>query len=140
MCEGEFIVKHSTSSVDTAAWYVYITVYNNCQLIKHVFFAIYICMSICSIWIILVDSEFEKYDIKIYFFSFYQAREFWRLLSWPNQNHALQLLDALCAAALHYADLIHQRLADSGYYDIVGTWRWTWHPFRKVSSMHETIK
>lgn len=69
ICEGERIVRHSTSSVDTAS-------------------------------------------------CFYQLREFWRLLMWPDLNTGAhfeaQLVDAACAAAVHYGDLIHQALADGG--------------------------
>lgn len=78
VCEGEKIVRHSTSSVDIAG-------------------------------------------------VIYQMREFWRLLSWPDPNTAIhfetQILDAACSTALHYSDLVHQNLIDSGYYDQQGPFR-----------------
>lgn len=85
--EGERIVRHSTSSVDTAS-------------------------------------------------VFYQMREFWRLLNWPDHHSAVhfeaQLIDAACSAAIHYGDLIHQQLADGGYYENQG-------PFRTSDEMCVTI-
>lgn len=87
ICEGERIVRHSTSSVDVAS-------------------------------------------------VFYQIREFWRLLNWPDQNTAnhfeAQLIDAACSAAIHYGDLIHQHLADGGYYEHQG-------PFRTSDEMCVTV-
>lgn len=87
ICEGDRIVRHSTSSVDTAS-------------------------------------------------SFYQLREFWRLIAWPDPNtyayFESQLIDAGCAAAMHYGDLIHQALADGGYYEHQG-------PFRTTDEMCVTV-
>ncbi|XP_055685736.1 BAI1-associated protein 3 [Lutzomyia longipalpis] len=87
ICEGERIVRHSTSSVDTAS-------------------------------------------------CFYQLREFWQLLQWPDLNTGAhfeaQLVDAACAAAVHYGDLIHQALADGGYYEQSG-------PFRTSDDMCVTV-
>lgn len=87
MCEGERIVRHSTSSVDTAS-------------------------------------------------CFYQFREFWRLLAWPEPNTAAhfeaQIIDAACSAAMHYGDLVHQALADKGYYEQTG-------PFRVSDDMCITV-
>lgn len=78
ICEGEKIVRHSTSAVDTAS-----------------------CI--------------------------YQIKEFWRLLAWPDNNtgfhYEAQLIDAAGSAALHYSDLIHQGLIDSGYYEQPGPFR-----------------
>lgn len=78
VCEGEKIVRHSTSAVDTAS-----------------------CI--------------------------YQMREFWKLLAWPDGNSGVhyeaQLVDAACSTALHYSDLVHQGLIDSGYYEHPGPYR-----------------
>lgn len=78
ICEGEKIVRHSTSAVDTAS-----------------------CI--------------------------YQIKEFWRMLAWPDANtgfhYEAQLIDAAGSAALHYSDLIHQGLIDSGYYEQQGPFR-----------------
>lgn len=78
ICEGEKIVRHSTSAVDTAS-----------------------CI--------------------------YQIKEFWRLLAWPDNNtgvhYEAQLIDAAGSAALHYSDLVHQGLIDSGYYEQHGPFR-----------------
>lgn len=87
ICEGEKIVRHSTSSIDVAS-------------------------------------------------SFYQFREFWHLLSWPDHNTAInveaQIIDAVCQAAIQYADLLHQNLVDSGYFDQQG-------PFRTSDDMCVTV-
>ncbi|CAD7082875.1 unnamed protein product [Hermetia illucens] len=87
ICEGQRIVRHSTSSVDTAS-------------------------------------------------CFYQMREFWKMLQWPDPNTAPHfealLIDAACSAAMHYSDLIHQALADSGYYEQTG-------PFRTSDDMCVTV-
>jgi len=78
ICEGEKIVRHSTSAVDTAS-----------------------CV--------------------------YQIREFWKLLAWPDLNTAVhfeaQLIDAAASTSLHYSDLVHQSLIDSGYYEQPGPFR-----------------
>ncbi|KAG6459452.1 BAI1-associated protein 3 [Manduca sexta] len=69
--EGEHLVKHSTSSVDTAA-----------------------CL--------------------------YHMRLVWRAIGGAEEGTAggsLRLLEAACATALHYADLVHGALADQGYYE-----------------------
>ncbi|XP_048487474.1 BAI1-associated protein 3 [Plutella xylostella] len=69
--EAERIVKHSTSSVDTAA-----------------------CL--------------------------YHMRLVWRAIGGADEGSAgggLRLLEAACATALHYADLVHGALADQGYYE-----------------------
>ncbi|XP_035788394.1 BAI1-associated protein 3-like isoform X4 [Anopheles albimanus] len=75
VCEGERIVRHSTSSIDTAS-------------------------------------------------CFYQIREFWKNLAWPDHSSAAHyetlIIDLVCTTANVYSDLIHQGLADggvSGYYD-----------------------
>lgn len=87
ICEGERLVRHSTSSLDIAS-------------------------------------------------CFYQLREFWRLLVWPDPETGAhfesQLIEAGCAAATHYGDLIHQALADSGYYEQTG-------PFRTTDDMCVTV-
>lgn len=57
----------------------------------------------------------------------YQMKEFWRLLAWPDKNTGLHyealLIDAVGSVALHYSDLIHQSLIDSGYYEQLGPFR-----------------
>ncbi|XP_061715227.1 BAI1-associated protein 3 [Cydia pomonella] len=71
LVEGEHIVKHSTSSVDTAA-----------------------CL--------------------------YYMRLVWRGIGSVEEGTVgggMRLLEAACATALHYADLVHGALADQGYYD-----------------------
>lgn len=66
----------------------------------------------------------------------YQMREFWKLLNWPDPKSAAnfesQLIDAVCSCAIHYADLIHQQLADGGYYEHQG-------PFRTSDDMCVTV-
>ncbi|XP_050095575.1 BAI1-associated protein 3 [Anopheles aquasalis] len=68
VCEGERIVRHSTSSIDTAS-------------------------------------------------CFYQIREFWKNLAWPDHSSAAHyetlIIDLVCTTANVYSDLIHQGLADS---------------------------
>ncbi|XP_032520325.2 BAI1-associated protein 3 [Danaus plexippus] len=69
--DGEHIVKHSTSSVDTAA-----------------------CL--------------------------YHMRMVWRAIGGAEEGTVggtVRLLEAACASALHYADLVHGALADQGYYE-----------------------
>ncbi|XP_028039029.1 BAI1-associated protein 3 [Bombyx mandarina] len=69
--EGEHLVKHSTSSVDTAA-----------------------CL--------------------------YHMRLVWRAIGGAEEGTtggSLRLLEAACATALHYTDLVHGQLADQGYYE-----------------------
>lgn len=87
LCEGDRIVRHSTSSVDTAS-------------------------------------------------CFYQLREFWRLLAWPEPvsgaHFEAQIIDAACSSAMHYGDLVHQALADKGYYEQTG-------PFRVSDDMCITV-
>uniref|UniRef100_T1GHI7 C2 domain-containing protein n=1 Tax=Megaselia scalaris TaxID=36166 RepID=T1GHI7_MEGSC len=55
---------------------------------------------------------------------------------WPDYNTAphfeAMLIDAVCSAAMHYSDLIHQALADSGYYEQSG-------PFRCSDDMCVTV-
>ncbi|XP_020709879.1 BAI1-associated protein 3 isoform X2 [Athalia rosae] len=52
---------------------------------------------------------------------FYQIKEFWKQLAWPDlpgsYNFVLKIIDAICSAATYYAELTHQKLADSGYYE-----------------------
>lgn len=66
----------------------------------------------------------------------YQMREFWKLLNWPDANTSVafesQLTDAVCSCVIHYADLIHQQLADTGYYEHQG-------PFRTSDDMCVTV-
>ncbi|XP_026828926.1 BAI1-associated protein 3 isoform X4 [Ooceraea biroi] len=52
---------------------------------------------------------------------FYQIQEFWKKLLWPDlpgsYNFVLKVIDAICSSAAYYAEITHQRLADSGYYE-----------------------
>ncbi|XP_076667027.1 BAI1 associated protein 3 isoform X1 [Andrena cerasifolii] len=52
---------------------------------------------------------------------FYQIKEFWKKLTWPDlpgsYNLVLKVVDAICSSAAYYAELTHQKLADSGYYE-----------------------
>lgn len=44
----------------------------------------------------------------------------WRAIGGAEEGTAggsLRLLEAACATALHYADLVHGALADQGYYE-----------------------
>ncbi|XP_046745944.1 BAI1-associated protein 3 isoform X1 [Diprion similis] len=54
---------------------------------------------------------------------FYQIKEFWKQLAWPDlpgsYNFVLKIIDAICSAANYYAELTHQKLAESGYYEEV---------------------
>lgn len=52
--------------------------------------------------------------------SLYHMRLVWRAIGGAEEGSAgggLRLLEAACATALHYADLVHGALADQGYYD-----------------------
>ncbi|KAI8126251.1 BAI1-associated protein 3 [Lucilia cuprina] len=87
ICEGERVVRYSSSSVDTASTLVNI-------------------------------------------------KEFWKIINWPDEETGVilesQLIDVVCATAMHYCDLIHTALADSGYYEIQG-------PFRCSDDMCVTV-
>ncbi|XP_029160484.1 BAI1-associated protein 3 isoform X4 [Nylanderia fulva] len=52
---------------------------------------------------------------------FYQIKEFWKKLAWPDlpgsYNFVLKVVDAICSSAAYYAEITHQKLADSGYYE-----------------------
>lgn len=80
LAEGERIVRHSSSSVDTAS-------------------------------------------------CFYQMRRFWCDLAWPEPlsygYFETQVIEAACATAMHYHDLIHQALADGRYYEQKGPYHTT---------------
>ncbi|XP_075979118.1 BAI1 associated protein 3 [Anticarsia gemmatalis] len=75
--EGEHLVKHSTSSVDTAACLYHMRL----------------------VWRAIGGAEERKSRGK------------------ESGGGGLRLLEAACATALHYADLVHGALADQGYYD-----------------------
>ncbi|GBP67480.1 hypothetical protein EVAR_49375_1 [Eumeta japonica] len=53
--------------------------------------------------------------------SLYHMRLVWRAIGGAEEGAlgggALRLLEAACATALHYADLVHGALADQGYYE-----------------------
>ncbi|XP_037880919.1 BAI1-associated protein 3 [Glossina fuscipes] len=87
ICEGDRVVRYSSSSVDTAS--------------------------------VLVN-----------------IREFWKNMMWPDEETGImlesQLVDVVCATAMHYCDLIHTALADSGYYEQQG-------PFRCSDDMCVTV-
>lgn len=86
-CEGDRIVRHSTSSIDVAS-------------------------------------------------CFYQFREFWNFLAWPDQLGALhfeaQIIETASSAAILYTDLIHQIIVENGYYEQTG-------PFRTSDDMCVTV-
>ncbi|KAL2736409.1 BAI1-associated protein 3 isoform X1 [Vespula maculifrons] len=52
---------------------------------------------------------------------FYQIKEFWKKLAWPDfigsYSFVLKVIDAICSPAAYYAEITHQKLAESGYYD-----------------------
>ncbi|XP_078053508.1 BAI1 associated protein 3 isoform X5 [Augochlora pura] len=52
---------------------------------------------------------------------FYQIKEFWKKLAWPDlpgsYNLVLKVIDAICTSAAYYAEITHQKLAESGYYE-----------------------
>ncbi|XP_060811267.1 BAI1-associated protein 3 isoform X2 [Bombus pascuorum] len=52
---------------------------------------------------------------------FYQIKEFWKKLAWPDlpgsYNLVLKVVDIICSSAAYYAEITHQKLADSGYYE-----------------------
>ncbi|KOC60100.1 BAI1-associated protein 3 [Habropoda laboriosa] len=52
---------------------------------------------------------------------FYQIKEFWKKLAWPDlpgsYNLVMKVVDAICSSAAYYAEITHQKLADSGYYE-----------------------
>lgn len=56
--------------------------------------------------------------------SFIQMRRFWIDLAWPDAvsfgYFEAQVIEAGCAIAMHYHDLIHQALADARYYEQKG--------------------
>lgn len=57
---------------------------------------------------------------------FCQLRDFWRLLQWPKAHSVpllSQLLDCICSAALLYADIVYQRLMETGYFDRPGPFK-----------------
>ncbi|XP_043486497.1 BAI1-associated protein 3 isoform X1 [Polistes fuscatus] len=52
---------------------------------------------------------------------FYQIKEFWKKLEWPDlvgsYSFVSKVIDAICTPANYYAEIIHQKLTESGYYD-----------------------
>ncbi|KZC11069.1 BAI1-associated protein 3 [Dufourea novaeangliae] len=52
---------------------------------------------------------------------FYQIKEFWKKLAWPDvpgsYNSVLKVVDAICSSASCYAEITHQKLSESGYYE-----------------------
>ncbi|KAK2576361.1 hypothetical protein KPH14_005712 [Odynerus spinipes] len=52
---------------------------------------------------------------------FYQIKEFWKKLAWPDligsYSFVLKVIDAICSPAAYYAEITHQKLAESGYYE-----------------------
>ncbi|XP_050539077.1 BAI1-associated protein 3 isoform X2 [Daktulosphaira vitifoliae] len=59
----------------------------------------------------------------------YHMKEFWKHLAWPDliqsYNFVLKLLDAMCEAVLFYAQLVQQRLKDSGFYEDISPYKTT---------------
>lgn len=59
------------------------------------------------------------YDV-LFCNSLYHMRLVWRAIGGSEEGTgggSLRLLEAACATALHYADLVHGALADQGYYE-----------------------
>ncbi|XP_051165972.1 BAI1-associated protein 3 isoform X1 [Leptopilina boulardi] len=60
---------------------------------------------------------------------FDQMKEFWNQLEWPDipgsYSFVLKVVDAICTCGSYYAELTHQKLADSGYYDDQGPYKTT---------------
>ncbi|XP_072156728.1 BAI1-associated protein 3 isoform X1 [Bemisia tabaci] len=58
---------------------------------------------------------------------FYQMKEFWRHLAWPDlvgsYGLVMKLLDNICRGAHYYAQLVQKKLHDSGYYEDSGPFR-----------------
>ncbi|XP_014609006.1 PREDICTED: BAI1-associated protein 3 isoform X2 [Polistes canadensis] len=52
---------------------------------------------------------------------FYQIKEFWKKLEWPDlvgsYSFVSKVIDAICTPATYYAEIIHKKLAECGYYD-----------------------
>ncbi|XP_064478757.1 BAI1-associated protein 3-like isoform X2 [Ornithodoros turicata] len=55
---------------------------------------------------------------------FAQIKEFWKQLAWPDLEGCypfiLKIVEAICDGAVFYAALCHQKLMDSGFYDMEG--------------------
>ncbi|XP_024086156.1 BAI1-associated protein 3 isoform X2 [Cimex lectularius] len=79
-CSGDYIVKHSTSAVDTSA-------------------------------------------------CFYQMKEFWKQLAWPDlvgsYNLLYKLIDSISSGAIYYSQITQQKLQDTGYYEDTGPFKTT---------------
>uniref|UniRef100_A0A8D8TBQ9 BAI1-associated protein 3 n=1 Tax=Cacopsylla melanoneura TaxID=428564 RepID=A0A8D8TBQ9_9HEMI len=60
---------------------------------------------------------------------FYQMKEFWKQLCWPDiigaYNLIMKLLDGICGASTFYAQLVQQKLKDTGYYESTGPYKTT---------------
>ncbi|KAI5696828.1 hypothetical protein M8J75_000769 [Diaphorina citri] len=60
---------------------------------------------------------------------FYQMKEFWKQLCWPDiigaYNLIMKLLDVICGASTYYAQLVQQKLKDTGYYESTGPYKTT---------------
>ncbi|KAL4084626.1 hypothetical protein QTP88_027557 [Uroleucon formosanum] len=112
ICQGEMIVKHSTSSNDVVTALCHVSKidknYTKKSLLRQ--YAKWKC--------------FKLYLSRIVFT---QMKEFWKHLAWPDliqsYNFVLKLLDAMCEAVLFYAQLVQQRLKDSGFYDDVSAFK-----------------
>ncbi|KAK9502939.1 hypothetical protein O3M35_011619 [Rhynocoris fuscipes] len=79
-CSGDYIVKHSTSAVDTSA-------------------------------------------------CFYQMKEFWKQLSWPDlvgsYNLLYKLIESISSGAIYYSQITQQKLQDTGYYEDTSAYKTT---------------
>ncbi|KAL1129161.1 hypothetical protein AAG570_013692 [Ranatra chinensis] len=60
---------------------------------------------------------------------FYQMKEFWKQLSWPDlvgsYNLIYKLTDSICGGAIYYSQLTQQKLQDTGYYEDTSPFRTT---------------
>ncbi|XP_039285685.1 BAI1-associated protein 3 isoform X2 [Nilaparvata lugens] len=60
---------------------------------------------------------------------FYQIKEFWRQLAWPDvvgsYNLLMKLVDIICSGSLHYSQLVQQKLQETGYYEDTGAYKTT---------------
>lgn len=74
--------------------------------------------------------------------SLYHMRMVWRAIGGVEEGTiggGLRLLEAACATALHYADLVHGALADQGYYENNGEYRKKVVRFICINNLLSTI-
>lgn len=60
---------------------------------------------------------------------FFQMKEFWKHLAWPDVvgsfNLVIKLLDAICECAKYYVELTQKKLRETGYYEDQGPFKIT---------------